>query len=75
MSERHARLIEGVRDWLASGEQVVPPALAELPDDERTQLMDAGRELAETINARLAGLHRNEALRGLGYTDDEGDPR
>ena len=58
---RLARLIDGVHDWLASGEQVVPPALAELPDDEREQLMDAAREFRDALDARLAELDRNRA--------------
>jgi hypothetical protein len=58
---RLARLFEGVRDWLASGEQVVPPALAELPDDEREQLMRAGREFRDALDARLAELDRNRS--------------
>ncbi|MBX6721714.1 MAG: hypothetical protein IRY92_00540 [Dactylosporangium sp.] len=57
--QRLARLIEGVRDWLASGEQVVPPALAQLPDDEREQLMNAGREFRDAFEARMAELDRS----------------
>jgi hypothetical protein len=59
--ERAAEQVAAVRDYLASGERDMPAVLAALPDQEREQLITAGRQLVDTVAARLAQLEQNRA--------------